>query len=61
MCFCNIRAQDNQELLQNITKNSWEGKGTSMGAAATFQMNWELVLDTQFLRLDFSSTRQGTD
>lgn len=54
-------AQGNQELIQSITENSWQGKGVLMGVSATFKMDWEFVLDKQFLKLNFSSTRLGTD
>ena len=33
----------------------WEGSGTLYNTAATFSMEWEQVLNAQFLRLDFSN------
>ncbi|MEQ9309660.1 MAG: hypothetical protein RLN90_09410 [Balneolaceae bacterium] len=33
----------------------WEGSGSLMGNEATFEMNWNLVLGNQFIKLTFSN------
>lgn len=45
---------------QNLSdkfEGSWEGKGTLMGAETSFKMNWDKVLNDQFMKLTFTSHR----
>ncbi len=40
---------------------AWEGRGTLFGADAEFSMEWEWVLDQQFVRLTFENRIQDAD
>lgn len=52
-----IYSQSLPEKLQG----SWEGKGTLMGSEADFRMNWDMILNDQFLQLTFTSKRLSGD
>lgn len=45
-----------QNLLEKLT-GSWEGKGTLLGVKADLTMNWDKILDDQFMQLTFTSKR----
>lgn len=48
-----IHSQNLSEKLEG----SWEGKGSLMGSEADFKMNWDRILDDQFIQLTFTSKR----
>lgn len=58
---CHIGLIFGQGLIQDLTMTSWHGEGLLMGATTRFKMDWKLVLEKQFLKLDFSSTRQVSE
>lgn len=40
-----------------ITTGPWKGSGTLLGSEAEFMMNWQSVLENQFLKLEFQNKR----
>lgn len=46
-----------QHFLDVITTGPWEGSGTLLGSEAEFKMNWQSVLEDQFLKLEFQNKR----
>lgn len=56
LIFCLLISPNvNSQTLSDRFEGSWEGKGTLMGSEAHFKMNWNNVLDDQFLKLEFTS------
>ncbi len=49
-----------QNLAEKL-EGSWEGKGTLMGAEADFKLNWDKILNDEFLQLTFTSRRLIND
>lgn len=56
----NLTAQNNvKDTVQKVSNSilgHWEGKGTLMGNAATFHMQWSTSLNNQFMQLKFSNS-----
>ena len=40
---------------QNTAKGNWKGKGTLFGASASFKMEWDNVLNQNFMKLVFEN------
>lgn len=57
-----LNAQNNEStILEVLTNTKWEGTGMLMGKKATFAMDWQSVLNNQFIKLDFQNKRKSSD
>ncbi|WP_422104058.1 hypothetical protein [Winogradskyella sp.] len=55
------RYHQNKEkrIIKTLVNKNWEGTGTLMGKKATFKMNWQNVLNDQFIKLEFQNEHQS--
>lgn len=58
LCFV-MFGNTNSQNLPDVFEGSWEGKGRLMGAKTDFKMNWDKVLNDQFMKLTFTSHRMS--
>ena len=56
-----IPVEIHSQNLSDKFEGSWEGSGTLMGSETDFKMNWDKILDGQFIRLTFTSKRTANE
>jgi len=44
-----------EDVFDKLSSKNWQGKGTLMGAPASFEMSWKEVLNGQFMHLHFNN------
>lgn len=47
-----------QDFFKNISQHKWIGSGKLLGSTASFQMDWEPILDGKFYKLSFQNQRE---
>jgi hypothetical protein len=60
-----LNAQNDKQreysILTALIDNNWTGNGVLMGKEATFTMDWDRVLDNNFIKLEFQNTRKSVN
>lgn len=49
-----------QDFFTNVSPQQWIGSGELMGSTASFQMDWEPILDGKFYKLSFQNQREAS-
>ncbi len=53
--------QEELAIIAALVNNNWSGTGTLMGKEAKFTMNWQKVLNSQFVKLEFQNEQKSGD
>lgn len=53
-----VQTVNAQSFFENISQNKWEGSGELLESAASFQMEWQAILDGKFYKLSFQNQRE---
>lgn len=48
-----------QSIITVLINTDWNGLGVLMGKKATYSMNWQSVLNNQFIKLEFQNKRES--
>ena len=57
IAILSVQTINAQAFFENISQNKWSGSGELLESAASFQMEWQPVLDGKFYELSFQNQR----
>lgn len=52
-----VQTMNAQNFFENVSQHKWKGSGELMESAASFQMEWQPILDGKFYKLSFQNQR----